>query len=59
MTGILVFYRRREATAAIVKESAVTQSSQDGRMFGHSCGLNYVHVLSVFGYDYEMVLFWP
>lgn len=57
-------YRSREAKAVIVKESAITHSSQERRVFGECCGSDSVYVLSVLRHNYGRSCFyhnpsWP
>ena len=44
-----------KAKVIIGKEAAVTHISQDREMFGHLCGLENSHVLTVFRHDHEVV----
>lgn len=54
-----IFPRSREdqRKAVMGKGAAVTPIGQDSGMCGDCCGLDKVHLFSVFGQDYRVVLF--
>lgn len=54
---IKCYLRGGETKVVILKEAVVIHTSWERDMFGHSCGLGNVYVLSVLKRDYWVILF--